>query len=65
MSGRLFLGPNGALQSVSIEVAHCRWGGGADPGRYHVWLLGVHVKDWPTKSFQAVVDDFGNLVRVA
>lgn len=62
----LFLSPNGALMSFKVEFCMARWGGGANPGKTHVY---PPYSAWFWKnaeaagSMQCVTDDFGNLVR--
>lgn len=51
---------NGAM--LSMELLWFRWGGGAQPGKTHVFVSGPF--DWVPVSTQCVVDDFGNLVAV-
>ena len=43
-----------------------RWGGGAEPGTYHVHLALSNLAKFPglCGSVLAVVDDFGDLVQV-
>jgi hypothetical protein len=60
----LFLAPNGTLFSHAAEVCVIRWGGGADIGKYHVFLIGTGYGFFPVQDRQCVVDDFGNLVPV-
>jgi hypothetical protein len=56
-----------AIQSARVEFCACRWGGGAEPGKWHVFAIASH-GDWDAGllkvSQSAVIDDFGNLVRV-
>lgn len=56
-SGNLMFG---ALQ---VEVCVVRWGGGAEPGHYHLFVAGIVLLGL-SLSKQCVVDDFGNLVQV-
>jgi hypothetical protein len=67
------IGCTGALQSTRITFCSARWGGGAEPGKWHVYpLCGASILapggDWNSGLLQmssnAVVDDFGNLVKV-
>lgn len=57
-----------AIQSAHVEFCACRWGGGAEPGKWHVFSIASHSSDWDAGflaiSQSAVIDDFGNLVRV-
>lgn len=54
---------NGA--SLTTEVCWFRWGGGANPGLHHVFVLGAAIAG-PVfiPGIQCVVDDFGDLVAV-
>lgn len=55
----------GALSHRRVDLCTARWGGGAEPGCYHVFLAGAS-RLWSLGmacSVQCVVDDFGNLVR--
>jgi hypothetical protein len=63
MSAPSFYGPSGAIFSIDAHVNVARWGGGADHGKYHVYLCGAGY-DFFTFSRQAVVDDFGDLIAV-
>ena len=61
----LYFSTDGAFQTMRVEVAMCRWGGGADPGKTHVFLFGCgdrRPRTWV--GVQCVVDDFGDLVVV-
>ena len=58
-----YYSPNGAVYSLDVSVCGVRWGGGADHGKYHVFLTGA-VHRFFTYSRQCVVDDFGDLVPV-
>lgn len=60
MDSKLWCSKDGAIVTYGLKVAFMRWGGGAAPGRTHVYPLGglVHF------SMQCVTDDFGNLVEV-
>lgn len=50
------------VTTTEALILTIRWGGGADPGRYHVFAAGA---GWIVpNSTQCVVDDFGNLVPV-
>jgi hypothetical protein len=52
----------GAITCGLVEVACIRWGGGAKPGKTHVFAMG----DLGFfEGHQCVVDDFGDLVAVA
>ncbi len=57
-----------AIQSALVEFCACRWGGGAGPGKWHVFAIASLASDWSAGlikfSQAAVIDDFGNLVRV-
>ena len=47
-----------------VSLVHARWGAGADPGHYHVFMCGADL--WSLGggfSLQCVVDDFGTLVN--
>lgn len=59
----LFLPPGGALITYRVEIAACRWGGGAEPGKTHVFSCCGY--GWFFGSHQCVTDDFGNLVEVS
>jgi hypothetical protein len=41
-----------------------RWSGFAAPGRYAVTMWADHMGQFIGKTWQAVIDDFGNLVVV-
>jgi len=56
----LWLGPSGGTFSYPAEIGCCRWGGGAEPGKYHVFGM-----KFRGLSCDCVVDDFGNLVVVS
>ncbi|HWT21666.1 MAG TPA: hypothetical protein VN280_22415 [Variovorax sp.] len=62
---RIFCSQSGASNSVSISLVVYRWGAGAHPGQYHMFLA---IWDFraglPLVSAQCVVDDFGDLVEV-
>ncbi len=62
MSGARLVG-NAAQISV-VEAVMFRWGGGAAPGKWHVFLVGLSTHDWWVPGVDCVVDDFGTLVRV-
>lgn len=64
MSAALYLPPRGNLFTARVELCMARWGGGADPGKWHVFW-GTGRADVHSMSMQCVVDDFGNLVEVA
>lgn len=51
---------NGAV--LSLELVWFRWGGGATPGKTHVFVAGPIT--FMSISTQCVVDDFGTLVPV-
>lgn len=51
---------NGAV--LPLELIWFRWGGGAMPGKTHVFTGGPYT--WMSISKQCVVDDFGTLVPV-
>lgn len=57
----------GSLQYSQVNFVAARWGAGAQPGRWHVFASTPH-SDWSagivSMSCEAVIDDFGNLVRV-
>lgn len=59
----MWFGPGGGLQEITVRCVHCRWGGGAEHGKTHVFFIpslyaiGVY-------GSQCVTDDFGNLVSV-
>lgn len=53
---------DGAFSQHRVAVICCRWGGGADFGKTHVYIPGTFHHFGV--SLQCVVDDFGNLVRV-
>jgi hypothetical protein len=56
---------SGASTRVSLSLVMVRWGGGAHPGKYHVFLACWDVRaGLPLVSAQCVVDDFGDLVEV-
>lgn len=44
----------------STEFCYIRWGGGAEPGKTHVFAASGEF----LISMQCVTDDFGNLVKV-
>lgn len=54
---------SGAASSRLAEVCWSRWGGGALPGRTHVFLIYPY-SSITLISAQCVVDDFGSLVEV-
>ena len=55
----------GAGSSWAIRVGLLRWGGGAQPGTYHMFLMAEDVRaGLPLVSAHCVVDDFGDLVEV-
>lgn len=65
----MWFAPDGGMQVAPVEVAVIRWGGGAKPGLSHVFTVGPWISqflwfDNGSTSWQCVVDDFGNLVRV-
>lgn len=64
MSGALVMS-TGCGQSATIECAAFRWGGGAQPGKWHVFIVGLSSLGWYFPSIDCVIDDFGNLVRVS
>lgn len=47
--------------SRAVYLVTCRHGGGADHGKYHLFLIGAGVRSFLI-SIQCVVDDFGTLV---
>ncbi len=50
------------VTTTEALILTIRWGGGADPGRYHVFTVGA---GWLVpRGAQCVVDDFGSLVQV-
>lgn len=49
--------------SSTVTFGWFRWGGGAEPGRTHLFRLGLGCSPIDF-SWQCVVDDFGNLVVV-
>lgn len=56
--------PSGAGGVSTVAYTWFRWGGGAHPGKTHVflsWNIGLPSLD---VSFQCVTDDFGRLVEV-
>ena len=58
---------HGGLAYQPAEIITCRWGGGADHGKYHVYLSGAPLHYGPFQTFiskQCVLDDFGDLVEV-
>lgn len=61
---QVWISNSGSVQSFKVEICVIRWGGGADPGRYHVFALSVWRDFWAFPSHQCVVDDFGELVPV-
>lgn len=62
---RIFCAPSGSSISVSISLVAARWGAGANPGKYHLFLATWDFRaGLPLISAQCVVDDFGNLVEV-
>jgi hypothetical protein len=62
---RVFCAPSGASTSVSISLVVSRWGAGAHPGKYHLFLATWNFRaGLPLISAQCVVDDFGDLVEV-
>lgn len=55
----------GAYVAVPITLIVARWGGGAHPGKYHMYLSTWDFRaGLPLVSAQCVVDDFGDLVEV-
>lgn len=56
---------SGASTSVSISLVVSRWGAGAHPGKYHLFMATWDFRaGLPLVSAQCVVDDFGDLVEV-
>lgn len=56
---------NGATSRTSLSAIVSRWGAGAHPGKYHLFLsLWDFRAGLPMVSAQCVVDDFGDLVEV-
>lgn len=62
--------PNGCGLMAFVRTAHWYYtrhdSGSCEPGK---WCVGIHGREWGQwgdmlQSSQAVVDDFGNLVRV-
>lgn len=64
MSSNLFLGPRGSLFTCRVELCMARWGGGAEPGMWHVFWGPGRARGVHNLSLQCVVDDFGNLIEV-
>ncbi|MES2251105.1 MAG: hypothetical protein V4645_27780 [Pseudomonadota bacterium] len=58
---KFWYGNRGGSQSARVEVCCLRWGGGAAPGKTHVFAIDDSNF---FGSAQCVVDDFGNLVAV-
>jgi hypothetical protein len=62
---RVSCSTSGASTSISISLVMARWGCGAHPGKYHVFLATWDFRaGLPLMSAQCVIDDFGNLVEV-
>jgi hypothetical protein len=56
---------HGAMSSTPLSVIVSRWGAGANPGKYHLFLpIWSFRAGLPMVSAQCVVDDFGDLVEV-
>jgi hypothetical protein len=69
MSAPTFIFTNGAGMCLAPHLTVIRWGGGADDGKYHLFISGLSPEDHrgrglPAFSWQCVVDDFGNLRKV-
>ncbi|RIX74452.1 hypothetical protein [Acidovorax cavernicola] len=56
--------PSGGISHRSCAIYVARWGGGAHPGKYHIWCSTIDLRAGVFVSAQCVVDDFGNLVEV-
>jgi hypothetical protein len=60
---------SGVGMILAPHLTVIRWGGGADEGKYHLFVSGLAQEDYrdrafPAFSWQCVVDDFGNLRKV-
>lgn len=60
---------SGSYQSSAVEFCAFRWGGGAEPGKWHVFVNQSFAHNelfmgCLRTSTQCVVDDFGNLSAV-
>ena len=66
MSDDLFLPATGSLFAFPARIVCARWGGGAKPGKWHVYPTGG-LAGWErvfgVYGMDCVVDDFGNLVK--
>lgn len=60
-----FLHPDGGGYAWPLRLVCRRWGGGAHPGKTHVYtLLSWGENQLGSVSMQCVTDDFGDLVEV-
>lgn len=52
----------GAGTASALRICAFRWGGGAHPGKTHVFTMGPPLRSRLWMSVQCVVDDYGTLV---